>query len=193
MADESRSTQREFQLETRHLAAIILVIALLCIFSFMLGRWVERKSYGATPESRIGSSSEKISAEDVNRELTYFRTLEGTAQPPSVSEPAPVDVDQPVKRTRPADESATAAGPEVRAPEPPRGSVMIQVFASKDGSAALALKRRLEAHGYDAQLLPPEPGTGLRKVRVGPFGTKAEAERAAKRLQAEEGVRTWIP
>ena len=78
MGEESRSGSREFQLETRHLAAIIVLIALLCITSFMLGRWVERQAMHDTAAGVIGKADPgDLSVEDVNRELTYFHTLEG--------------------------------------------------------------------------------------------------------------------
>ena len=80
MAEESRSQTREFQLETRHLAAIVAVMAIFCISSFLLGRWVERQATRTTIDSgpRVGESG-SVPVEDVNRELTYFRTLEEDA------------------------------------------------------------------------------------------------------------------
>jgi cell division protein FtsN len=34
---------------------------------------------------------------------------------------------------------------------------------------------------------------GLRRVRVGPYPGRAEAEKIARKLKSEEGLRTWIP
>jgi cell division septation protein DedD len=217
VAEESRSAPREFQLETRHLAAIILIVAILCISSFMLGRWVERQSSRATAEGLRSGLQQSLSVEDVNKELTYFRTLEGEAPPPKVAtpppepgRPAPVRVESPAPETesssREADEdsrpeTASTASSRVSPPSPANAAasqgsgVHIQVLATKDAAAARALRDRLSSHGFKASIAAgtSSSGAGISKVRVGPYASRAEAERAAKRLRAEEGLRTWIP
>lgn len=208
MAEESRSAPREFQLETRHLAAIILIVAILCISSFMLGRWVERQSSRATAEGIRSGLQQSLPVEDVNKELTYFRTLEGeaasprvTSPPPEPARPAPVRVESPAPESE-ASDPATDGDPDsdeaAAVPAgavPARAGVHIQVLATKDAAAARALRDRLSSHGYKVSIAEGTSSSGgsVRKVRVGPYSSRAEAERAAKRLRAEEGLRTWIP
>src|SRR6266853_5347020 len=167
MAEESRSQLREFQLETRHLAAIVVLIAILCISSFLLGRWVERQAYRTTSEGgglRAGSAG-GASVEDVNKELTYFRTLEEDQPPPVVhasppaEKPAPVRVEAPPVETEdlpPAGEEASPSQAKQAASPAPRpatkGSVLIQVMATKDRGAAIALRDRLAAKGYPVSI-----------------------------------------
>jgi len=67
---------------------------------------------------------------------------------------------------------------------------MIQVFASKDRSAAESIRRRLRTKGYTALLVPDR---GTYKVRVGPYADREEAERAATILREQEKLTTWIP
>jgi len=206
MAEESRGASRELQLETRHLAAIVVLIAFLCMASFMLGRWVERQAFRATVEGAAGLPGGKssISVEDVNRELTYFKTLEGESESPGVK-PAPPDAPlAPVKVQVPA-ETASAIS-ETTPPDPAAArrpnrpaadslpGVTIQVLATKDPAAAASLMKRLSARGYHVTA-SEERSAGVlwRKVRVGPYPSRAEAEKIARRLSSEEKVTTWIP
>ena len=200
MGEESRSAPREFQLETRHLAAVVVLIAILCISSFMLGRWVERQAIRAERGSPArGAAAGSIPVEEVNKELTYFRTLEGESPAPGVSVPPPEARPSPVPVAEPA--SAATAGdlpPSPAAPaeeEPAPDGFMVQVMATRDPAAARAMRDRLAAKGYRVSILEGQGAADarLRKVRVGPYARRPEAERAAKRLEAEEKVRTWIP
>jgi len=192
MGEESRGAPREFQLETRHLAVIISLIALLCISSFMLGRWVERKAAGATAEGAHGRpEAESLDVEDVNKELTYFRTLDGGQAPPAVDappperRPVPLTLDKPA----PADEEPDA-GPALTG----AGDVMVQVMATKELSSAIAMRQKLSAKGYPAEVVQGGRAPGsLHRVRVGPYPDRRAALAAAKKLEAEEGIRTWIP
>jgi len=193
MSEENRAAPREFQLETRHLAAVVAVVALLCIGSFMLGRWVERKASGATAHGVLDSpEAEALSVEDVNKELTYFRTLEGEQETPKVDAPKPdkgaaalkVDGGQPF--TEEGVGPATPAG---------GADVMVQVMATKDLSAAIAMRQKLQAKGYPVEIVQGTGGAAgsLHRVRVGPYADRKAALAAAKKLEAEEGIRTWIP
>jgi cell division septation protein DedD len=215
MAEEARSAPREFQLETRHLALIIFVIAVLCISSFMLGRWVERQAARATPESLSRSDpAGPLKAEEVDKELTYFRTLDGDTPSPSVAPPPPepkaappVRVESPSAATAaesapdspispaPASKAAAAPAPPTSSQAAPKGGFLIQVLATKDRAAAAALHDRLASRGYPVSIAEGSAagGEGMRKVRVGPFSSRAEAERVAKKLESQERVRTWIP
>lgn len=195
MAEDSRGSQREFQLETRHLASIILMIVLLCITSFMLGRWVERQAFKATAESLVEEDAgQNLSVEDVNKELTYYRTLEEEEEPPVIhmeKNPAPS------KPVRISEAFGAVHEENVGAVSPSRskGSVMIQVMATRDMNAAISMRQRLTKKGYSVIIIDGaaagEPG--IQRVRVGPYADRPSALKAAKKLEAEEGVRTWIP
>jgi DedD protein len=136
---------------------------------------------------------ESLTVEDVNRELTYFRTLgEGESSPevdapPPEPEARPATLEPGARKVPNLIEESTLGGG--------RDGFMIQVMATKDLSSAIAMRQRLTEHGYRVVISEGRGAVdaGLRKVRVGPYGTRAEAERVAKRLEAEEGVRTWIP
>lgn len=196
MSRESRSSSsREFQLETRHLAAILLLVAILCIASFMLGRWVERQAYRATAAASLvgDGASEQLDVEDVNRELTYFRTLDGKEPPPSVDRPSEPDLETPVTARRRS--GARSSDEDVVAGAGGNDGLMVQVMATKDLAAAIAMRQRLMERGYQVSLLEGSGSrdAGLHKVRVGPYPDRRSAARAAAKLEAEEGVSTWIP
>lgn len=194
MGEDTRGAPREFQLETRHLAAVIFVVALLCIGSFILGRWVERKASGATAAGLLESpGAESLSVEDVNKELTYFRTLEGEQPAPQVDAPQPERAPAPLK----VDGGGAITEESVGGAAAPAGGadVMVQVMATKDLSSAIAMRQKLLAKGYPVEIVQGTGGAAgsLHRVRVGPYADRKAALAAAKKLEAEEGIRTWIP
>jgi cell division protein FtsN len=196
---------QEFQLETRHLVFLIALVVVLCVASFMLGRWVERQSLGPTLASGAGSARGAPDAKiedvgDVSKDLTFFDTLTG-------NEPAPLRPDTAPRATREVSAPPARAAEDVAraataggAGAPPAGSasgrrsvndaVMIQVLVSKDRAAADNLRRRLRAKGYTVVLVPDR---GSYKVRVGPYADREEAERVAGLLREQEHLSTWIP
>ncbi len=183
----ARPADSEFQIETRHLAFLIFIVVVLCVASFMLGRWVERQRLGpdltALSAAEGGGAIEEMG--DVGEDLTFFDSLK--SDQPVPLEDAGTDARAPLP--------SVAAGPGT--PATPTGSrrsveegVFIQVLATAQRSAAASLRSRLRDRGYTA-LLVSESGTW--KVRVGPYADREEAERAAQRLRELEGVTTWIP
>jgi cell division septation protein DedD len=192
MAGRPDETAREFQLETRHLAFLIVLVVALCLASFMLGRWVERQNAGpAVSEAIARPDAAAVSEEgDVAKDLTFFDSLKNDS-------PAPLETvheSAPVRQAKP--EPSRAAS---QSPSPPRASdsrrsvnegVMIQVFASRDKAAADAIRKRLRTRGYTALLVAD---AGSWKVRVGPYADREEAERSAAVLREQENLKTWIP
>jgi cell division septation protein DedD len=187
---------QEFQLETKHLAFLILLVLVLCVASFLFGRWVERQSLGLGASSAGGirrdADANVEDMGDVSKELTFFDTLKGDKSAPM---PQP-SADRSTAPARSASTATAAAAPPRGAGSsgPPRRSVnegvMIQVFASKDRAAADAIRKRLRARGYTA-LLVSEGGSW--KVRVGPYADREEAQRSAAVLHEQEKLTTWIP
>jgi cell division septation protein DedD len=189
--------QQEFQLETRHLVLLIALVLVLCVASFMLGRWVERQSLGpAIAGSAAGGKSgdaEVADMGDVSKDLTFFDTLEGNKpaplEPPTSSRRSTTPV-KPRTAATARTGADTASPPSVNPRRSVNEGVMIQVFASKDRAAADAIRRRLRSKGYTALLVPDR---GTYKVRVGPYADREEATRAADILREQEKLTTWIP
>lgn len=190
---ETSKMEQEFQLETRHLVSLIALVVVLCVASFMLGRWVERQSLGTTIPVSISTGGENKIEDvgDVSKDLTFFDTLKDNA-------PAPLT---------PAEQVVTAVAGMPTAADPPsrpgtstpaygtqrrsvNDGVMIQVLVSKDRASAEALRKKLRTKGFTVAIIPER---GAYKVRVGPYADRAEAERIAGILQVQEHLRTWIP
>jgi cell division septation protein DedD len=102
---------------------------------------------------------------------------------------------------RPAAESALAAAPERRAAVAPAPApaakaarhegFSIQVGAFSSEKAARQLATELGRQGYSTYLM--DEGSGARwKVRVGPLGTRSEAEAISAKLKREQRLPTWI-
>jgi cell division septation protein DedD len=102
---------------------------------------------------------------------------------------------------RPAAAPAAAAAPErpaavVPAPVPAAKTARsegfsIQVGAFSSEKAARQLADELGRQGYTAYLM--DEGHGARwKVRVGPLGTRSEAEAISVKLKREQRLPTWI-
>lgn len=191
--------EQEFQLETRHLVLMVALVVVLCVASFMLGRWVERQSLGPAPGGVLPAGrladANIDDAGDVGRELTFFDTLKNQKQapleaprttPPAAATAAPRPNRASPAPSRPAPSTASAGSSRRSVNE----GVMVQVFASGDRAAADGIRRRLREKGYTA-LLVSERGSW--KVRVGPYADREEAERAAAVLREQERLTTWIP
>lgn len=75
---------------------------------------------------------------------------------------------------------------------PPAGfAVQVGAFGSSD--AARAMRGKLEGAGYESFVSAGAASRDRRwRVRVGPFPTRAGAERAAARLEQRDGLATWI-
>jgi len=179
---------QEFQLEAKHLTVLVFLVVALCVSSFMLGRWVERQSLGATipavASDRAEGDATVEEMGDVAEELTFFDTLK-------TEEPVGLEATPAEPARRPAPVPAKQAPAATQSPRRSVGEgVMIQVFASKDRAPADAVRKKLRAKGYTA-LLVPEGGAW--KVRVGPYADREEAERSAAVLREQEKLSTWIP
>jgi DedD protein len=92
------------------------------------------------------------------------------------------------RRDRAAEKAAAAAEPAV-----PKGSVVIQVFSSADQSQADRIRNRLTSGGYQAYLSPVEvSGHTMYRVRLGPFPSRAEAQKVAERVRKGYQLDTWV-
>ena len=77
------------------------------------------------------------------------------------------------------------------APQPAAGFA-VQVGAFSEKSAAKTLADSLRARGYTVYLAPSEGNPTSWRVRVGPVGTRPEAEKTARRLETAEKLPTWV-
>jgi DedD protein len=89
---------------------------------------------------------------------------------------------------RPPAAAVPAQKPVVK-PAPGGFSIQVGAFASE--STARQLAGELGKRGYAAYVT--EEGAGARyKVRVGPLGSRSEAEQISERLKSEHRLPTWI-
>jgi len=89
--------------------------------------------------------------------------------------------------------SATRLRPEVLTPGGASGRFAVQVGAFAESGTAERLAVSLRAKGYDVYVSPGAGAGDARwRVRVGPHAAREDAERAARRLKAEEKLPTWV-
>jgi cell division septation protein DedD len=131
---------------------------------------------------------------------------EETAEEPA-PEPAPTKAPEETREERRkrrerereeqrAEETKTPAPTRTaRAPEPaiPRGSAVIQVFSSADQDQAERIRDRLVKGGYKAYLSPVETGgRTMYRVRIGPYGSRSDADTAAANVRKNYKLDTWV-
>lgn len=117
------------------------------------------------------------------RKFEFYEILEGKKQavpgatPPPAAAPAP----------------GTAAAPVATAPATPAGGLYLQVGAFQKVADAEKLKAQLAMLGFEAGVLPVEvPDKGLmHRVRVGPFASPEEMNRARTQL-SQQGVSATV-
>lgn len=117
-----------------------------------------------------------------------------TPAPPKPALPAPpappAATQEPARTTpaRAAAPSAPAAKPAVARPEEPaaaEGRFVVQVGAYADAATLRETRQKVEKLGLKTYTQVIESDAGQRtRVRVGPFGTRAEAQAAAAKLKA---------
>lgn len=124
-------------------------------------------------------------------ELSYHERLQGAGagadaiKKPEAPVPAP-------PQPAPAPAPRAAAPPDV--PTSGRaGTHVIQVFVSRDRTAAASLVKKLGAGGYPAFLVLPESASvpQMYKVQVGRYSER-EAEQVARRLEKEGDYKPWV-
>lgn len=215
MAEYDEAGFYELQLNNKQLvfffmaAVAIAVVVFLC--GVMVGRGVRDAAIAASGNNIVSepgttASAAKPTSGEVLRELDYSKRLESPraedklepassspenlvtkkATPPKTTAPKPV-AKKPVPKPTPAAPKATSNTLLGSA----AGTFTIQVVALKTDDAAQKLVNRLKTKNYRAYL---EPGgeTGLYRVRVGRFQTRAEAERVAKMLRDSEKFKPYI-
>jgi cell division septation protein DedD len=91
----------------------------------------------------------------------------------------------PAKAAEPAPALASLSQPAVR--------LAVQVGAFGDAESARKLSDSLRAKGFHAFVSPSTGDAGQRwRVRVGPMGSREEADRVAAKLKSEARLPTWV-
>jgi DedD protein len=116
-------------------------------------------------------------------------------EPEPEPEPTPArprkDREQPRQATAPARPEPTPAAPAV--PAAAKGKVVIQVFSSAEQEQAERIRERLASGGQSAYLSPVKVGgTTMYRVRIGPFDSRADANKVAERVRKDHKLDTWI-
>jgi cell division septation protein DedD len=89
--------------------------------------------------------------------------------------------------------SATRIRPDVISPGVPAARFAVQVGAFSESRAAERLAESLRGKGFAVYVSPGATrGEARWRVRVGPLSSRAEADRIAARLKAEEKLPTWV-
>lgn len=131
-----------------------------------------------------GSQPQVPGAGSANPEAGTAR--EGQSVPPPVEPTAPAPAQsQPVVRSAmpspPGSAQTAGTPPSVHPALPSANQLMVQVAAVSHQEDATVLINALRQHGYAASA-QRELSDGLIHVRIGPFGTREEANQMARRL-----------
>jgi cell division septation protein DedD len=160
----------------------------------------------ADPASKVGARglrgavNSEVTPAPANVAAGRIPPESGPAQAASTETGLPGAGGAPVAKAEPPDPEPDTV-PEAETPPAshasPAGGAMstiaVQVAALSNKSDAEAVARRLSEKGYSAYVVTPEPGTrAIFKVRVGDYGTAAEAERVSRRLRQEEKFQPWV-
>jgi cell division septation protein DedD len=131
-------------------------------------------------------------------EVGDLAAVDAIPEPPSVAAPPPLGLrkapDAAVSNRAKSEASAVVSAAREVAPTSTRSAAgfAVQVGAFSEKSSAQALADSLSAHGYPVYLSPTEGDPASWRVRVGPLGTRPEAEKAARRLETTEKLPTWV-
>jgi DedD protein len=70
---------------------------------------------------------------------------------------------------------------------------VIQVFSSPDKAQADRIRGQLAGGGYTAYLSPVEKaGHTMYRVRLGPFGSRDDAQKVAEKVRKGYKLDTWV-
>ena len=146
---------------------------------------------GQTEGIDWGVGAEDPEADDLAADGAIPEPPSVAAQPPLGLRKAP---DAAVSdRTRsPAGAGASSARNAAPTSTRPAAGFAVQVGAFSEKRAAQALSDLLRTHGYPVYLSPTEGRPASWRVRVGPLGTRPEAEKTARRLETAEKLPTWV-
>jgi cell division septation protein DedD len=174
----------------------LLGLALLAIPGFALGMLagVAWEDPGLLLSHVLGRTVE-APLETAAADTAPEPSREAAAPPASAPAPSPSAQALPDVAAAPAAPArqVTRLRPEVLSPGAPAGRFAVQVGSFAESRSAEGLVARLRERGFDAYVSPSAGSGGARwRVRVGPWPSRPDAERAAARLKAEEKLPTWV-
>lgn len=152
----------------------------------------------ASPEPRPGTTlREDLEGPDAGDPPPPAPSVSPTPQPASPSpSPTPRDEradersDDEIVRPRPLPETERRAD---AGREPAAGSVVIQVFALPEQGEARRIRDRLSRAGQKAYLSPVTvDGRTMYRVRIGPFGSREDAQQVAETVRKTYKLDTWV-
>jgi cell division septation protein DedD len=104
---------------------------------------------------------------------------------PAVERPTAAPAPPQPARAKPSPAPSTASASSA--------AFWVQALSASSEKEADARRDRLVAHGFPSAVVPgPGPHGRVYRVRVGPFRTRDEAQRAATRLKTREKLEPWI-
>jgi cell division septation protein DedD len=201
---------RELQFSTHQMIGVFLGILALGIFVFLLGVSIGKKqtllsaAAGSAPPGKTETAAPRVpvtgdtALNDIQKEVDAHARAASAA--PAKSEPSPSPLESPAVKpsdkasekpgVKPADAPAVKASgkpdPAAQKPIPAdaSGSWFVQVAAVADKPAAAAFAEKLLKDGYPALLIEPsaKDKKSIYRVRVGPFGSKGQADEAKNKL-----------
>lgn len=219
MSDSHEPSYYEIALTNRQVLFAFVILLVCLLATFVAGVWVgrsgevqaaspppgERLAESAAPAAgKNGEPLEKLSFFSPGADTTLREDLAqetpaaappAAVVPPAQSEPPPVVITPPAPSPPAASPPAPAATPAAAAPEPAAaaGGLVVQVFSSRDKEQAEKVVQRLEGGGNRAYLSPVEvSGRTMYRVRIGPFGDRAEAQTVADQVRRDFKLDTWI-
>lgn len=211
----------EIQLNTPHLVLAFLGAAVVGLAIFWLGVVVGRGQgeVGAPGDWQSAVPADESGAPAEEEPLEFYEAVDEPAtQPQTAQDPAAATTDPTVPPTEEQEEGPADPAPEFRPADPdpnapPAGEIIadsgaappqadaslargwiVQVRSTTDKASADSLQASLVDAGFPAFVVSADVrGETWYRVRVGRYGTKAEAEVVEDRLVARGDVEsTWV-
>ena len=210
MTESQEPSYYEIALTNRQVLVAFVVLLACVLLAFFAGVWVGKGSPAAATEAAAEPAPEPTPVAGEPEELSFFNDGQRPDLPAMAENPRPDTTlaedlgleERPAPTVAPTARPAPAATATARpAPPPPAadgedappalrpGEVVIQVFSSRDEVQARRLTTELKASGFNAFL---SPSGDMFRVRIGPFGSRQDAEGVAQRARRQFKVDTWI-
>jgi DedD protein len=187
---------RELQFSSAQLVVVFLGILVLGVFIFLLGISVGKKQTQLTARASVMAKTETVASKTpVSADaVAAAKPEEAKPQDKPVEKPAAKPAEKPADKSADKPAAKPADKPDVKpldkpADKPvakPQGRFYVQIGAVTDKPAAKAFGERVELLGFSSRVLDPlatDKKTVFR-VRIGPYGTKAEADDAQGKVAA---------
>jgi len=177
-----------------HLVALFLGIVVLCCVFFILGYEMGRAQFERGGAAAIAAKPPAQPPATVKEGPAAGWPSATTPSGAASSKPAAASSAPPAASSSaakpPSGSSKKIADAGLKAPEIPRGSIVLQVAANRNESDALGLAKLLQDKGYPAFVLTPSTDDWYR-VQVGPFADAKSADQAKAGL-AKEGFKAIV-